>query len=119
MVEASGAALVTAAAIPPDLRSPHTLGRIVLMQDGAWKPADPEQVFLPRDGADAESSSNAGGLVHTSVAADAEARRALRALGIHPESAESRFKEWVSRLLHDRSTPPSDPEWRLYLGPRA
>lgn len=113
-VEASGAALVTAAALPPDLRSPHTLGRIVLMQDGAWKPADPEQVFLPRDVSDAESSSNAGGLVHTSVASDAEARRALDELGIRTVSAEIYFGHTASRLLNDRSTPPSDPEWRRF-----
>ncbi len=113
-VEASGAALVTAAALPPDLRSPYTLGRIVLMQDGAWKPADPEQVFLPRDGSDAESSSNAGWLVRTSVAADAEALRALDELGIRTVSAESYFGHTASRLLNDRSKPPSDPEWHRF-----
>ena len=114
--EASMAALVTAAALPPNLRNQRTLGNIVLMQNGAWKPVDPDQVFLPRDVSDAESSSNAGELVHTSVASDTDSRRALDELGIHTVSAESHFRHTVLRLLNDCPTPPPDPdpEWRRF-----
>lgn len=110
---ASIAALATAAALPPGQRSPHRLGSIVLMQSGAWKQADPEHVFLPRDVNDTEGSSHAGDLVHAGVASDADARRALRELGIAKVSAESQFRSAASRLLDHYSTP-SDPEWRQF-----
>ena len=113
-IEASKAALVTAAVLPPDLRNPGTLGRIVLMQNGAWKPADPDHVFLPRDVSHPDWPSNAGALVHTSVASDVYSRRALDDLGIRTVSAESCFRHTASRLLNNRSAPPSAPEWRLF-----
>ena len=120
-VEASRAALVTAAALPSDLRSPGTLGSIVLMQNGTWKPVDPDHVFLPRDVRDAEWSSNADELVHTSLASDTASRRALDELGICTVSAESYFGHAAARLLNDRSSDPellndrsSDPEWRQF-----
>lgn len=110
--DASIAALATAAAIPPNLRNPHQLGRIVLMQSGAWKLVDPEHVFLPRDVNNTGSPSNADALVHASVASDADARRALQKLGIAAVSAESLFKNVASRLLDGYSTPSDpDPEW--------
>ncbi len=108
-VEASRAALLTAAAIPPRLRSPHTLGKIILTQNCVWKPVDPDHVFLPRDMTDAESPSNADELVHTGLASDADARRALRELGVSLESAESHFKHIASRLLCVDSG--SDDKW--------
>ena len=111
-VEASKAALVTAATIPPDLRrNPYTLGSIVLMQDGNWKPVDPEHVFLPRDVTDAGSPSNAGELVHAGLARDADACHALRELKVNPVSADSHLKHVASRLLCDHSTSASEDEW--------
>ena len=83
-VEASKAALLTAAAIPRRLRSPRTLGNIILTQNGVWQPVDPDHVFLPRAMTDAGSLSNADELVHASLASDADACHALRELGVQP-----------------------------------
>ena len=98
-VEASKAALLTALAIPPNSRDLHMLGDIVLMQDGGWRPVDPQQVFLPRGATDAESPSKAGELVHPMLARDGEACHALQELGIKRESVESHFSHLASRLL--------------------
>ena len=111
-VEASKAALLTALAIPPDLRNPQTLGAIVLMQNGGWKPVDPERVFLPRDATAGASPSNADELVHTALASDGDALHALSGLGIKRESAESHFRHLVSRLLRVDSA--SDDERRRF-----
>ena len=108
-VEASKAALLTALAIPPHLRDPHMLGEIVLMQDGGWRPVDPQRVFLPREATDAESPSKAGELVHAVLARDGEAGHALQELGIKRESVESHFSHLASRLLC--MDQPVDVEW--------
>ena len=113
-IEASKAALLTAAAIPGDVRRTHALGDIVLMANGTWHAPDPETVFLPRDAEDAKSASNTAGLVYAGLAFDDEARAALNQLGITPVSAESRFKQFSSRLLADDSTSASDADWRRF-----
>ncbi len=111
-VEASRAALLTAAAIPRRLRNPRTLGNIILMQNGNWQTVDPEHAFLPRDPADAGSPLNADALVHARLAVDPEAHRALRELGVNLESAESHFRQVASLRLGDDSwAPASDEEW--------
>ena len=111
-VEASRAALVTAAAIPADLRrTSHTLGSILLMKNGAWKPIEPEHVFLPRDVTDVGSRSNAAELVHPTLARDADARQALRELGVNRVSADGHLKHIASRLLGHDGTSASDDEW--------
>ena len=111
-VEASRAALVTAAAIPADLRrTSHTLGSILLMANGAWKPVEPDHVFLPRDLTDAGWRSNAAELVHPALARDADAHQALLELGVNLVSADGHLKHVASRLLGHDSTLASDDEW--------
>ena len=111
-VEASRTALVTAAAIPADLRrSSHTLGSILLMANGAWKPVEPDHVFLPRNVTDAGSRSSAAELVHPTLARDADARQALLKLGVNLVSADGHLKHVASRLLGHDSTLASDDEW--------
>ena len=113
-VEASRAAILTAAAIPRSAGEPNTFGSIVLMQNGAWKPADPHHVFLPRDAADTALLSNADELVHATLACDADAHRALRGLGVALESAESRLKLMASKLLGTGTCLGSDDNCRRF-----
>ena len=52
-IQASMAAILTAAAIPPDaIKSKDELGRIVLTADSVWKSPDAEQLFLSDDSVD-------------------------------------------------------------------
>ena len=113
-IEASKAALRTAAAIPRDVRHPHALGDIVLMANRTWHAPDPESLFLPRDAEDTESMSDGAGFVCAGLAFDHEARAALTHLGLKPVSTESRFKHFASRLLADNSATPSDTDWRRF-----
>ncbi len=111
-VEASKAALVTAVVIQLGLQSPRMLGHIVLMQNGNWKPVDPEHVFLPRDVTDMGLLSATGASVHASLASDVDARDALRKLGVRLESTDSRLKLVTSRLLRDDFR--FDNRWRRF-----
>ena len=113
-VEASRAAILTAAAIPRSAGEPRTLGGIVLTQSGAWRSLDPEHVFLPRDAADAALVANADELVHAALAGDADAHRALRGLGVALESAESRLRLMASKLLGMGTCLGSDDNWHRF-----
>ncbi len=113
-VEASRAALLTAAAIPHSAGEPNRFGNIVLVQSGVWKPVDPEHVFLPRDATDTARLSSAGDLVHAALACDPDARQAIRALGVALESAESRLKLLASKLLGTGTSLGSDDNWRRF-----
>ena len=92
-IEASRAAIATAAALSRESRHPSELGRIVLMQDGRWKAPDPERVFLPSTSEDAETTSDAHQLVCANLALDEDTRRDLCDLGLKPVSAEGRFAQ--------------------------
>lgn len=114
-VAASKAALLTAAAIPSDIRRWwRPLGNIVLMQNGAWRPVDPEHVFLPRSTTDTRSQPNADVLVHTRLASDPDAGNALRELGIEIETADNHLRRFASRLLRDGSGVVPEDRWRAF-----
>ena len=113
-IEASKAALLTAAAIRPDLRHPQALGDIVLMTNRTWHAPDPDAVFLPRDAEDTKSESNTTSVVCVGLALDDDVREALNQLGIKPLSVESRFRHFASRLLAGTVNPPSDRDWRRF-----
>ena len=99
-IEASSAAIATAAALPREYRqNPAVLGSIVLMQNGQWQAPDPERVFLPSTIEDAEPTSDAHQLVCANLALDEDTRRDLCNLGLKPVSAESRFARLAARLL--------------------
>ena len=90
-VQASQAAIQTAALIPPEKRSGEPLGRIVLTAAGSWAEPDAARIFLPVDigGGDSPDPTSS---VHAELAADQDTRAALRTLGIETPSAESRFR---------------------------
>ena len=98
-IQASRAAIATAAALPRECRRPSVLGRIVLMQNGGWQAPDPEHVFLPSTTEDAEVRSDAHQLVCANLALDEDTRRDLCSLGLKPISAEGRFTQLAARLL--------------------
>jgi superfamily II DNA or RNA helicase len=98
-IEASRAAIATAAALPREYRHPSVLGCIVLMQNGRWHAPDPERVFLPSTTEDAEPTSDAHQLVCANLALDEDTRRDLCDLGLKPVSAEDRFAQLAARLL--------------------
>ncbi len=93
-VQASTAAIQTAALIPEPVRGSHySLGRIVLTAAGTWVVPNPDTVFLGGD-----DTSTASNLVHPQLQAEPETLDALNKLGIKPASAESAFREFASGL---------------------
>ncbi len=89
-LEASMAAVRTAAAIPADIRiAGARLGKIVLTETDEWREPEPERLFLP------EEHSAGGGvstfLVHPVLASDPETFWALKTLGLRQASSESRL----------------------------
>lgn len=100
-VEASKAAIKTAASVPAEKR--NWLGRIVLAADESWKPLNPDRIFLLDESVDYRSASALEEFVHPHVSSDADMRFALRELGIGPRSAEDRFRTiseraWISQF---------------------
>ena len=93
-VQASIAAIQTAALIPDQIRGTRDLGRIVLTIQGTWIAPKPDLVFL--GGSDTLGASN---LVHPQLQADPETLDALKALGLKPVSPESLFKDFASTTM--------------------
>ena len=118
--EASKAAIQTAALIPPEIRSPETLGKIVLTASGSWERPDPNRVSLPQESAPDDSGSDPEWTVHPAVASDDETLPALRDLGLRPPSPEIGFRRAADNALKTSGTWPriSDFE-RLWAESRA
>ena len=93
-LEASMAAIQTAAFIPEPVRNFNNLGNIALTADGTWVAPDPDTVFLGGG-----HTPGAGTLVHPQLEADTETLRALKELGIRPASPETVFREMASDLF--------------------
>ncbi len=93
-IQASIAAIQTAALIPEHIRNRNHLGNIVLTSDGTWVAPDPDSVFLGSDNTSASTN-----LVHPRLQADAKTLEALKELGIEPASSETAFRELASKLL--------------------
>ena len=93
-VQASMAAIRTAALIPDHIRGTRDLGRIILTAKGTWIAPKSDLVFL--GGSDTLGTSN---LVHPQLQADPETLGALKVLGLKPVSPESLFKDMASTLL--------------------
>ena len=94
-LQASTAAIQTAALIPESIRGSHnSLGSIVLTATGTWVVPDPDAVFLGGD-----DTSVVSNLVHPQLQAEPETLDSLNKLGIKPASAESAFREFSSGLL--------------------
>lgn len=92
-VEASKAAIQTAALIPEDIGRGEYLGKIILTQDNMWISLDSDKVFLPGDIEIDESEVAEFTLVHPDLSSDVETVAALKELGIQEVSAEIQFSE--------------------------
>lgn len=96
-LEASMAAIQSAAQIPKHLMEGNNLGNIVLTADGSWVRPSSDAVFLGSG-----HSPGAGALVHPRLEAEVETLRALKELGIRPASSEAVFKNVAGDLLRHR-----------------
>lgn len=98
-VQASMAAVQTAARIPRNTRRNADLGRIVLTESGGWHKPDPQALYLPFDSPFTGDGADPDSTVHPELAADEETLAALKKLGLKPPSPEARFKEIARRAL--------------------
>ena len=108
-LEASMAAIQTAALAPEALQDNVDLGDIVFTADGSWVPPDPSSVFLGGG-----HTSDERALVHPQLEADAETLAALKALGIRPALPETVFSELASDLFGSRARPTRGDDWARF-----
>ena len=102
-IAASMTAIRTAAAISRSVRQGKDLGNIVLTADNAWKPVEPDSVFLPPKAAPVVGED--ASTVHRQLADDPATRKALQALGLRTPSPESTFKRTARELLGSQAEP--------------
>jgi superfamily II DNA or RNA helicase len=100
-VEASMAAIQTAALISWDRRTDVDRGRVVWTESGRWRDPDPQSVFLPVESIVGDDTPDGDSTVHAELAADVETLSALQELGLKPPSPESRFRAIASYVLVD------------------
>ena len=98
-VQASMAAIQTAASVWDDIRNNVDLGEIVLTATGEWLSPDAEHLFLPDESLNSGDVGDGACYVHPKLASDPDTRSALKKLRIQPPSAESRFKYIAKRIL--------------------
>ena len=105
-IEASKAAIQTAARILPEIRSKVArLGDIVLTASCDWQTTDPECVFLPGEALDGGDTSSPDSFVHPELASDSDTVAALKELGIKSQSLESSFKLIANKVLGSYAKP--------------
>ena len=97
-IQASAAAIRTTVAIPPEIRSSVSLGKIVLTENEDWRLPKPEQIFLPDSSPNGCEFISPESCVHTQLVEDSETLAALKELGIKAPSAESKFRGVVRRI---------------------
>ena len=105
-LEASMAAIQTAALLQDPLGDYVDFGDIVFTADGSWAAHDPDSVFLGGG-----HTSDERVLVHPQLEADAETLGALEALGVCPASPETVFRELASDLFATRGQPTKRDDW--------
>ena len=98
-VQASRAAIQTAATIPPAVRSHEGLGEIVLTARCTWVSPDPGHVFLPDESLNGGGAANPESCVHPKLVSDYATLQALKELGLRAPSPESRFRLVAKRVL--------------------
>ena len=98
-VQASMAAIQTAALVPVDIRNKVELGRIVLTVTGEWLSPDAECLFLPDEALNSGSIIHGAPCIHPELAADPETHSALKKLGLRPPAGASRFELVAKRIL--------------------
>ena len=106
IIEASKAAIQTAALIPHEIRrTENGIGSIVRTASDEWREPDPEHLFLPEGSVVSPLES----CVHPRLAADDDTLSALQELGIKPLSAESMFRLTAEKVLNSNMGPSSNP----------
>ena len=108
-VQASMAAIQTAASVRVGIRNDVDLGKIVLTAAGEWLSPDAEHFFLPDKSPNSGNFDSDASYVHPKLAWDPETRSALKLLGLRPLSAESRFKHVLSSILGTSGNAGSSP----------
>lgn len=99
-VQASMAAIQTAALIPPQIRSYSKLGSIVLTGSNDFREPDPDHIFLPDEALGGEYTLGPeSAFVHSRLASDQDTLAALKQLNIKPISPEGVFKLLAARVL--------------------
>ena len=94
ILEASKAAIQTAALISSETRSDTQLGDIVFTTGGTLEEPDPDRLFLPTESLNDSSPADPLSCVHANLVSDRETLSALKKLGLKPPSPESRF--WLA-----------------------
>ena len=97
-LDASMAAIQTAALMPSHIRRQGDLGEIVLTANGQWVKPDRDSVWLAK-----ESVSDKTTVVHPELEADRRTLRALKELGLTPASSEALFRNVALALLGNRA----------------
>ena len=100
-VRASMAAVLAAAAIPPEIRSNESLGDIVLTANGGWLTPDPGCLFLPEESP--SGTADPASCVHAKLVADRDTLSALIELGLKRPSPQSVFRVVAKSLLEGGS----------------
>ena len=105
-IEASKAAIQTAALITPEIRSRDSLGDIVLTVCGDWQAPDPERVFFLADETlHGRHGSGPESFVHAELVSDSDTLAALKKLGIRSPSAESSSRLITEEVLNSDEEP--------------
>ena len=94
IVQASIAAIQTAALLPKSICEGTDIGNIVLTADGNWVKPEPEAVQLSGG-----EVANLISLVHPLLEADRDTLSALKVLGLQPASTKTAFRTFASALL--------------------
>ena len=103
-IDASKAAIQTAALIPEDLREGEDLGQIILTRNNRWVSPDPNKVFLG-----GEAATDAEYIVHKDLENDDETRDALETLGIKSADQSELFRQKARQILDGRRH--TEEEW--------
>ncbi len=116
-VQASIAAIQTAALISSEIRRNNDLGNIVLTTSGDWRTPDPDSLFLPEEPKGGDTG-NPKEYVHPELASDGDTLAALKKLGLKPPSPESRFKLIAHRVLQGKGKSKADLLEKFWMSAR-
>ena len=107
-VQASMAAIQTAAAIPMEARKDHDLGCIVFTAAGGWAHARSDRVYM--------GQGDPATTVHPDLQSCPDTQIALHTLGVRARSSESRMRELATALSDVIAVPLTPHELHSQLG---
>ena len=99
-IEASKAAIQTAALLPREIKQEGHLGDIVLVANRKLQAPDPECIFLTDEVMDREHGLEPYSFVHSELVLDNDTLVALKRLGIKSPSPESTFRRVAEEVLN-------------------